>query len=465
MSAAAGLARDVEGVVDFPWEVLEYLAWLRQQPSSRESSRGYLFDEPEVRFAVAEADVLVSDAGARFSVSGGALKLSSPRAPDGVLLAGVSESQRGAALGVLGMLDGTLPLAAVRARLSAEAAPLLEPLLKAAFGKLVFAPLAVLDAERSIPGLEITRFPGSPYEVARPFWKNMAAVRSRSGPIFDALHDDERFLCELRKLHVIALMGDDLTTYYQPASPISSGRAAPGRLMLTRAELLETPGETLFLSGPRVHAALLGGARYHQMLYQTLGEPEAGSARDFRDDAGVHWGRLWQARAATDAAAAPWFCPPRPIVPDHVRALRESLAAALRAAGAADRSGCIRALALFHRYFVRLHPFHCGNQCLVMNLVNGVASRALGAGLPHLMLDHLALRLSPAAYVRVFQRAIDAYATAKPDIIARTLRLVSHRARTFSLVRQLDMAPSLEAAWELARADGLGRALLLLGED
>jgi hypothetical protein len=467
VSAAAGLGPDVDGVVDFPWEVLEYLTWLRQQPSSRDTSRNYLFDEPEVRFAVAETDVLSCDAGARLgeaSASGG-LRLSSPRAPGGVLLSGVSEAERSTVLDVLRLLDGQLALGAVRAQLPAQGAPVLEALLRDAFGKLVFAPLAVLEAERAIAGLEITRFPGSPYEVARPFWKNMAAVRARSGALFNALRDDESFLRELRKLHVVALMGDDLATYYQPASPISSGRAAPGRLMSTRSELLETPSETLFVSGPRVHAALLGGARYHELLYRTLGEPEAAAPRDFHDGAGVPWGRLVHARAARDAAAAPWFCPPRPILPAHVRALRDGLAAAERAAHAADRSACSRELALFHRHFVRLHPFHCGNQCLAMNLINGVASRAFGAGLPHLMLDHLALRLSPGAYVRVFQRAVAAYADPQPDIITRTLRLASNRARTFALVRQLDAAPSLEAAWELARSDGLGRSLLLLGED
>jgi hypothetical protein len=465
VSDAGGLARGIDRIVDFPWEVLEYLTWLRQQPSSRDTTRGYLFDEPEVRFAVAEADVLVSDTGAQLSEADGGLRLSSPRAPSGVILTGLSRGDRSTVLDVLNMLNGQLALGAVRAQLSAAAAGVLEAVLSAAFGKLVFAPLAVIDAERSISGQEITRFPGSPYEIARPFWKNMASVRAGSGPLFNALQDDESFLRELRKLHVLALMGEDLTTYYQPASPISSGRAAPGRLMLTGAELLETPSETLFVSGPRVYAALLGGARYHELLYRTLEEPEAASPRDFRDDAGVYWGRLVRARAAADAAAAPWFCPPRPILPAHVRALREGLAAAERAGSEADRAACVRELALFHLHFVRLHPFHCGNQSLAMNLVNGVANRALGAGLPHLMLDHLALRLSPAAYVRVFRRAVDVYADPQPDIIARTLRLASNRARTFSLVRQLDAAPSLEAAWDLARADGLGRSLLLLGED
>jgi hypothetical protein len=464
VSLAPGLLPEVDRIVDFPWEVLEYLSWLLQQPSSRTASRGYLFDEPEVRFTVAEADVLVSDPGVRVEAAGGGLRLSSPRALAGVALAGVPETERDTVVGLLGSFDGQLALGAVRARLSGTATRVLDALLAATFGKLVFAPLAVLEAERGIAGVEITRFPGSPYEVARPFWKNMAAVRARSAALFGALRDDERFLRELRKLHVVALMGEDLGSYYQPASPISSGRAAPGRLMLTRAELLDTPEETLFVAGPRVNAALLGGARYHEMLYQTLQEPEAAGPRDFRDDAGLEWGRLVRARAIADAAAAEWFCPPRPIRPEHVGALRDSLASAEQAASAADRPGCVTALAAFHWKFVRLHPFHCGNQCLAMNLVNGVANRALGAGLPHLMLDHLALRLSMPAYQRVFERAASVHVDPQPSTAGRYLRLASNRARTFALVRQLDTAPSLEAAWELARADNLGTSLLLLGQ-
>jgi hypothetical protein len=290
----------------------------------------------------------------------------------------------------------------------------------------------------------------------------MAAVRAGSGALFAALDADERFARELRKLHVVALMGEDLQSYYQPASPISSGRAAPGRFMLTPAELIDSPSGTLFVSGPRVNAAPVGGARYHAMLYDTLGDPDAALPRRLRDDSGLDWGQLVVARATSDAAPAPWFCPPRPIRHGHLRALRLALATADRAAREADRAGCIAALGAFHRDFCRLHPFHCGNQSLAMNLVNAVAGRGLGAGLPHLMLDHLAFRLSPAAYLRVFRRAVDAYVDPQPNAALRYLRLASNRARTFELARQVDTAATLEAAWALCHADALGEKLLLL---
>lgn len=268
----------------------------------------------------------------------------------------------------------------------------------------------------------------------------------------------------LRTLHVILLMGADLQSYYQPASPISSGRAAPGRFMLTAPELIDTPAGTVFIAGPRVSAALVGGPLYHELCCQTLGEPVAPLPQAFRDADGLDWGRLVQARAAADASAAAWFCPPRPFRWAHVSALRLSLGAADAAARSADPKSCLRPLAAFHQQFVRLHPFHCGNQSLGMNLVNRVLSRALGAGMPHLFLDHLAFRLSPEGYARVFRRAVDAYIDTQANVAARYLRLASNRTRTFALLRQLETAATLEHAAALARADAACARLLLLSD-
>jgi hypothetical protein len=221
----------------------------------------------------------------------------------------------------------------------------------------------------------------------------------------------------------------------------------------------------VFVSGPRVAAPTVGGARYHELLYRTLGEPEAALPRRFQDEAGLDWGRLVTARAATDAASVPWYCPPRPLRREHLRALREALAAAERTARAADRSACVAALASFHQSFVRLHPFHCGNQSLAMNLVNRVAKQRLGAGLPHLTLDHLAFRLSPGSYARVFQRAVDAYVQPAPNIALRYLRLASNRTRTFDLARQLQAARTIDEAEALTRADAATARLLLLTDE
>jgi hypothetical protein len=464
VSRSVPLAADVDRIVDFPWEVLEYLTWLRQQPSSRSATGNYLFDTPQVRFAVAESDLVVAEPGISVGAAVDGLRLTAPRAATPVIVDALGDGDRSAVEAVLRRLDGQTPLASVRAGLEPAGERVLDALIGAAFGKLLFAPLAVVSLERAISGIEITRFPGSPYEVARPYWKNMAAVRAGSEALFGALDDDDAFVRELRKLHVTLLLGGDLQSYYQPASPISSGRAAPGRFMLGGAELVETAGEAVavFVSGPRVAASPVGGVRYPELLYRSLGEPEAALPRRFEDMAGLDWGRLVNARAAGDAASAPWFCPPRPLRREHLRTLRAALAAADQAARSADLSAGLRALASFHQNFVRLHPFHCGNQSLAMNLVNGVACRLLGAGMPHLVLDHLAFRLSPAAYERVFRRAVGAHVEPGASLAARYLRMASNRTRTFELARQLDAVGTLDEAEALTRADAASSRLLLL---
>lgn len=462
MIGSAPLGAELGRIVDFPWEVLEYLTWLRQRASSHDVMGSYLFDEPKVRFSAKEADLLVAERDIQVQPSAEGLRLTAPRAVSGLLIEGLGEADGASVEALLRRFDGQLPLAAVRRGLDPSQARVLDALLGAAFGKLIFAPLALLGAERAISGIEVTRFPGSPYEVERPYWTNMGAVRAASASLFDALDDDGCFARELRKLHVVLLMGADLQSYYQPASPISGGRAAPGRFMFTAPEVIDTPSGATFVAGPRVRAALVGGAHYHRLTCQTLGEAEPPLPRQFLDADGFDWGRLVQAQAASDATAATWFCPPRPIRAAHLTALRAALGAAALAARSADPRRVSVPLAAFHQQFVRLHPFHCGNQSLAMNLVNGVLQRALGAGMPHLFLDHLAFRLSAAAYARVFRRAVDAYVDHQPSVAARYLRLASNRTRTFALLRQLEAASTLEEASALVGADAATARLLLL---
>jgi len=462
--ASDALRAERDRIVDFPWEVIEYLTWLRQRAASREGNDSYLFDEPKVRFDPKESDLLVAERDIRVRADADGLHLTAPRAATPVVIDTLREPDRERVERLLRRLDGQMPLAAVRGGLDPEQARVLEALLGAAFGKLIFAPVALLAAERAISGIEVTRFPGSPYELERPYWTNMGAVRAASDALFGALDDDVRFARELRSLHVILLMGEDLQSYYQPASPISSGRAAPGRFMLTAPEVADAPSGAVFVAGPRVSAALVGGALYHELLCRSLGEPAPPLPQRFRDADGLDWGLLVRARAASDTGPAPWFCPPRPIRAAHLRALRASLTAADAAARSADPKSCLPPLAAFHQEFVRLHPFHCGNQSLAMNLINRVASRALGAGMPHLFLDHLALRLSPEAYGRAFRRAAEAYVDPQANVAARYLRLASNRTRTFALLRQLETASTLEQASTMARTDAANARLLLLAD-
>jgi hypothetical protein len=448
-------------IVDFPWEVLDYLGWLRQQPTRRDTTGSYLFDDPKLRFDVDDADVLITDTELGVRVAGDRLRLASKRAPTGVLLEGVRASDRDTVLQLLSLFDGQRCFAEARALAKADRSTV-DRVLAQAFGSYVFAPLAVSSNERAISGIEITRFPGSPYEIARPYWKNMAAVRVRLGHLDAALHHDEPFLAQLRELHVIALMGADLQTYYQPASPISSSRAAPGRLMHTVTEVVDTSQGCLILKGPRVNASFVGGARYHELLYLSLDEPEAASPRRFLGPDGLEWGRIVHGKATSEPAEQDWFCPPRPIQSAHVRVLREQLVAALAASRRADRAACLGALAEFHQSFIRLHPFHCGNQSLAMNIVNRVLVELLGAGIPHLMLDHLALRLSAPAYATVFSRCVDTYVDPEPSAAARYLRLASNRTRAFACTRRLSEATSLQQARAALQDDPTAARLLMV---
>src|SRR5262249_24017915 len=154
-----------------------------------------------------------------------------------------------------------------------------------------------------------------------------------------------------------------------------------------------------FVSGPRVNAVPIGGERYQELLARSVDDMASlATERALTDDEGLAWGRVVTAKADADTAPAPWFCPPRPFADAHFAAVFRSLSAA-REAGYTDEA--IRHAAGVHFRLVRLHPFVSGNQSIAMALVNGLLRPVVGAGLPHLVLDHLALRLALPAYERV----------------------------------------------------------------
>ncbi len=172
-------------------------------------------------------------------------------------------------------------------------------------------------------------------------------------------------------------------------------------------------------------------------MFEQVGDPEGLSETRTLDEDGLHWGRLITARSEREDEPGPWFCPPRPIEPAHF----DHLAQDLRAAGAHAAQGqaeeLVGAVASFHYSFVRLHAFHCANQCLTMSLVNRLLTQTHGAGIPHLVLDHLALRLSRPAFVRVFRRAVDAYLVVD-DSPARRLNILQQRKqRAFDLIERV----------------------------
>ena len=106
----------------------------------------------------------------------------------------------------------------------------------------------------------------------------------------------------------------------------------------------------------------------------------------------------------------------------------------------------VRCAGSVHWRLVRLHPFMSGNQSVAMALVNGVLREASGAGLPHLVLDHLALRLALPAYEEVFVRAFRAWLVKDESPVRRALELATRRRRLFAFLETLRHVPEERVA-------------------
>lgn len=428
--------------------------WLRARP---DAAGEYLKSETRVRFEARDGDVLVALPGVAVRATTTGSELHGGALPRPVALPGVAEH---AARRFFALLDGEVTL-----ERACRAAPLgvteRRNVLGATFGVALFAPHAVTALEREVSGSEIVRFPGAPYEIERPYWENMAAVRRRGGDLEHALRDADAALRELSALHVVALLGESRRNFYRPASRVANNGVAPGALWQAASRTEETPEGTRFLEGPRVHVPLLGGRGYGALLAELSGDPEATlDRRELRED-GLDWGRILTGRADGDREAATWFTPPRPLTRAHVVSLFSALSDAVAAAARAERAAALAALADFHQRFVRLHPFRACNQALAMNLVNAVLARVTGAGMPHLVLDHLALRWSSAAYRRLFALAADAWCV--PGAPApRLARLLAMKRDYFALVGELTSAQDAAAARVRAEtAPGAARLALL----
>jgi hypothetical protein len=203
-----------------------------------------------------------------------------------------------------------------------------------------------------------------------------------------------------------------------------------------------------------VNASLLGGRAYQELVCASAGDSEAVSnERDLVED-GLSWGRVAYGRAHDETESKSFFCPPRPFTPEHFERLHESLVRALERARAEDRAGALAALARFHQRFVRLHPFKAANQSLCMNIVGYVLGLSHGAGMPHTILDHLALRLSESAYERVFATAA-AVGVVTGSAAERWRVLGERKRRSFDFIAQLgrgaDPRGALRADPEAAR--------------
>jgi hypothetical protein len=444
---------------ELPYDLLAYEQWLRErgQSPSRES---YLFLEPRVRFSPEPDDRLCLVKGATARREGKRVSITHNATGAKVFVEGLELSlvER-----ILSAIDGTHSLLA--AQLTAQASSHeFDTFLRATFGTFVLCPNTMSAFESQVSASTLVRFPGSPYEVDRGYWSNMIDVRHDWESTGNALNHVHEFAQFLKRLHVVSLIGRSGRSFYRPSSPIvSKSGARAGVFYDVPTKTLQELGMTLFIDGPRVSAPFVGGQRYHELLARSLQDPGALlQDREIRDENGVSWGKVTVGQARHDSAKEAWFIPPRPILPIHLDTLYALYKSTLHSERV-EPNERLRSIARFHYFFVRLHPFACANQSLSMNLVNGLLERADHTGLPHLILDQLALRLSPEAYTHVFERVTRAWSTrpcTTPE--ERLARLLARRKEMDILVGAIAQAKDLdEAKQRVHDAPNAARSALL----
>jgi hypothetical protein len=442
----------LDSVLDGRWDMLAYERWLADQARDRDD---YLFAAAKARFRAEGEDVLVAPPDLVVRSRKTVIELASASLGGGVAIQGVA---RPALERVAALIDGQRTLSALRTA-AGQDRPALERIVAQALGLLVFAPGALAALEAELSGTEIVRFPGVPYEIERAYWENMIDARKHALATIGELESEP--LEWLRRLHVLSLMGTDLANFYCPASRITEGGVRPGAIY-TAPVHVKRGERALLLGGPRVGVGFVGGEAYHRLLAERAGDPECllpARAIESESD-GLSWGEVVTGRAADDAQDAAWFLPPRPLLPAHFDALFEAYRQALEAYDAGDVERGTRELSRFHYRFVRLHPFRCANQSLSMNLVNLALARTRGAGMPHLLLDQLALRFTLPAYERVFALAVDQYAIAGTPLE----RWRAHRekkALSYGFIQRLQR-PTEDGAALAKNESAAARASLIL---
>jgi hypothetical protein len=443
----------LDAIIDGKPALEEYQRFL-SRPT--ESDEDYLFSEARARFRARDEDVLRAPSDLRVTGSKGAnqVEISSASFGGGLALTGAS---RAAVERLLPLIDGQRSYAELR-ELAGSDQTALDCLVRGALGMLLFTPEAVAALEARISGAELVRFVGTPYEIVRAYWENMADVREAAQISLSSCESALAFRRELQRLHVIALLGASLSNFYRPASKITQQGVEPGALYTSETRTVETPHGTLFVSGPRIGVALVGGDFYHSLLCAE--DPDAlAPSRAVSDEDGLDWGRVVTGRAAKDARDAAFFCPPRPITQAHWERLFSAYSAA-RAERVQPERAALH-LSRFHYRFVRLHPFRCANQSLSMNLVNLLLSESHGAGMPHLLLDQLALRLTEDAYSAVFSRAVRGHAL-RGTTSERWAKLRHLKLQAYDLIERLKSAKGLDQAKAFAAADPVAASAALI---
>jgi len=448
----------LDAVLRVPWVLNDYLNWLNDRPASPKDD--YLFSQSQTRFTANDDDRLVlleaatienlrGEAGIRISEQLAPVRIPSiPMAHVEAILSALHEQP----------LLVELPLQ------SCVPATECDQFLRIAFGKFVFAPLALEDLEKRACAAEIVRFPASPYEITRNYWANVGHLSMNVPTEPSAWGDVSSFVRWLRVMHVRLLLGDQFDTFYCPSSPIARKRVEPGALYERLTRTVTSPLGTFILDGPRINAKLLGGSNYHRLLSESLGIGEMkGDNYEYYDN-DVFWGQLVRGRSRSDEQSDDWFLPPRPFKPAQWELLWGSWASAMNSVSRHDLSDCITHLGRFHWYFVHLHPFACANQSLVFALVNCLLNRIAGSGIPQLVLDHWALRMDCKAYTRLFCRAVTHWITSESGSLTRHRDRMQKRQVLDGFLVRLDEPKAQTELDSVSSGDPQGAQLALLSD-
>ncbi|HVY29382.1 MAG TPA: hypothetical protein VHB79_22640 [Polyangiaceae bacterium] len=416
----------------------------------RADEDGYLFDTPRCRFEPEPGDELVAAPGTRVVAAPGGVNVEVPGG--GVLLL------HGLPLELVQRAFRALPCS--YSRLNIELGGDCPSFIEQAFSKVVFAPAAVAELEAELSSVELVRFPGSPYEVVRAYWRNCCAVRRHLEGA-----GEPQSVAQLRalllELHELLLLGEGTgqsrSSFYLPASLLGRKRPQPGSFYEVPTGIERRGTETILSSGARVSVPLLGGVHYWQLLGESLSDTGLLDEERQITVGGLDLGQVVRGRAETEEQARPWFLPPRPLTDAHFAALLADLTSAGAAERARDLPSALQALASFHYRFVRIHPLPSGNQSLSMSFVNHALGRLLGLGMPHLLLDQMALRLELPAYRSLFVRLVRTWCAPWPNAAAGPAANKAQRLRHLLRMRHElnDFVASLGNAPTLLEARGL----------
>ena len=170
------------------------------------------------------------------------------------------------------------------------------------------------------------------------------------------------------------------------------------------------------------------------------------------------------ARGERDDAPKTWFLPARPMDEARLEALWEALAEADAAASTGRREQAVRAGGRVHHPFLGAHPFRGAQQSVALMVVNDVLGRAEAGTIPHLALDHFALRLTEAAYEALFARAVARYGGPEESPAARLASLAHRTAAALAFMDAVSSAPNEAAADAVVEQSREAAALALLVE-